>query len=283
MKRSIGWVVGLVILIAVVLWFLPRHRPATPTGESKKRTTASAPSPKAAAASDSTTKAAAARVAVPDVKAPPTPQAKSLTIRADQVLVKVNGVAITGKDLMPFDPANPDQTKSMSPEAYQYLLDRAIERELTFQEAKKEGVELTDSQRQQLDQLRQSLKKEEEEKVQKGLIAHMSSGAPVGAVIDFQVHDSTAAMLLNALLDNAGVPPQYVNSAVVMDYYKAHSNDYPPLPTDTNEVAAAWNEIFNDISQRLAPTMLQEHLAGRADYIQQLKSSAQIVTNQPSS
>src|SRR4051812_36769245 len=80
--------------------------------------------------------------------APKTPAAvaaeggKSLHVRRDQTVVTVNGVPIKGSALMAFHSGDGDD-HTMSTEMYEHLKKRAIERELTFQDAKKKGVQLS--------------------------------------------------------------------------------------------------------------------------------------------
>src|SRR5262249_35621053 len=83
--------------------------------------------------------------------------AQVVRVHADQVLATVNGVAISLKDLAPLDTAQGATDQLMSPEMYEFLLNRAIDREVTIQTARAQGLELSAEQRQQLDQMRASL------------------------------------------------------------------------------------------------------------------------------
>ena len=82
---------------------------------------------------------------------------ETVRIPAAKTLAKVNHALITLKDLAPLGQASSNAEKLMSAEMYRALLDRAIERELTFQAARAKGIELTEEQQRQREQVRETL------------------------------------------------------------------------------------------------------------------------------
>lgn len=206
-----------------------------------------------------------------------------MEFKPDEVVATVNGVPITGLDLVPLNSADPNAKFNLSKDMYQYLLDRAIVRELAVQEAKREGIALTPSQHQQLENQREKLRKTEDAEDAAGAIAHLNRTGTLQDQIEFQVRDNAAFFLLSALMDKAGVTPMLPSNVHVQEYYNAHAAEYGALPNDPDQKAAAWNQIYNDISMKLQPAILQAHGEERVQYIDQLKASAQITTNRPSS
>src|SRR2546425_13121403 len=81
--------------------------------------------------------------------------AEIVRVAAGKALAKVNQATITLKDLLPLSGSEAEQI--MSPEMFTFLLDRAINRELTFQTARASGIELTPEQQAQREQVRQTM------------------------------------------------------------------------------------------------------------------------------
>lgn len=124
------------------------------------------------------------------------PEASPRTFRAAQVVATLNGTAIKGTDVVAF-PAGRDE-QSLEASSYDALLQRAVDRELTFEAAKKQGVSLTDPQRAQLDEVR------------KQAAARGSTTPPFVPTrdeVNLEVRDAEANLLQTDLLAKAGTPP----------------------------------------------------------------------------
>lgn len=132
-----------------------------------------------------------------ELPATPEPTAADSTpavVKPDQVIVTVNGVAITGRQLVA---PGSDGEPSVSREMFDFLRSRAIDRELTFQEAKKQGIELTAAQQAELEQVRKNSKER---------------GVTDEAQLDFEVNDARAGLLQAALLAKALPAPAAAGS-----------------------------------------------------------------------
>src|SRR6516162_559602 len=77
-----------------------------------------------------------------------------LKLHPGEVLASVNSREITAKDLVPLNERDGEKETELPLESYQYLIDRAVNRELIFQAAKSAGIELDESQKDQLASLK---------------------------------------------------------------------------------------------------------------------------------
>jgi hypothetical protein len=75
---------------------------------------------------------------------------RRVTVKRDQVLAVVNGVPVSGADLMPGSRFKGGAGAAMDAEVWQEVLGRAIDRELMFQAAQAQGVTLTEAQQGEL-------------------------------------------------------------------------------------------------------------------------------------
>ena len=191
-------------------------------------------------------------------------------LKAGMVLAKVNGKNITLADLFPIQPGDTNAEQILSPEAYQYLLNRAINRELIFQTAKAQGVELSLGQQLQLDRFRQ-----ERQQAAPGDLKRLNSG--VGQ-FDFEVRDTTAMMLQNTLLENLGASANVTPDQVQL-YYLQHSHQYDPLPADEPARSQAWALIDRSIREQLAASVRADYQTTANAYIDQLKAKNEVVVN----
>ena len=286
--KTLKWIglviiVGLTVLV-VVLLFDRRSEPRTP------ESTASLPRPlpasdtKAAPATPAPERPAANQpVAVPPIVSPPAnvgrepgaATAQAVRVKPGQVLATVNGVAITLKDLLPLPPEKAGTEQVLSAERYGFLLDRAIEREVAFQAARTQGVELSVTQRKRLEDMRTRSGEREP-----GVFDTVQQNP---ANTEFEVHDATALLLQAALAEKARVPSPHVTSAQVQAYYQQHQAEYGALPAEPAQRQAAWEKIDQDIRQKLAPQVQAEHQESFQKFLEQLKAAAQIRKASPGS
>jgi len=192
-----------------------------------------------------------------------------------KVLATVSGVAITLQDLMPLPAVKAESEQALSAERYQFLLDRAIEREVTFQAARGQGLELGASQRQQLEQLRAR-----NERTEPGVFDTVQQNP---ANTEFAVCDATGLLLQAALAEKAGVPSPHVTPTQVQAYYQQHQAEYGALPVEPAQRAAAWERIDRDIRLKLASQVQADHQARFDQFREQLKATAQITAPEPES
>ncbi|MCW5550671.1 MAG: hypothetical protein KIS67_00755 [Verrucomicrobiae bacterium] len=196
------------------------------------------------------------------------PAAHLARVNPAQTLATVNGVPITLKDLLPLPPDKAHTEQVMSAEMFAFLLDRAVERELALQVAQAERLELTEPQRRRLAALR-----ERGERIAPDVFDSVQQN-PTN--VEFEQRDSAALLLLAALAERAGVPSPHVNAAQVQAYYLEHQADYGSLPADPAERRSAWEDINLAIRLVLSPRVQAEHQARFQEFVEQLKSAADI-------
>lgn len=193
------------------------------------------------------------------------PAENSLRIEAKQILASVNGRDLRLADLMPLSSATTEQT--LSPETYEYLLGRALNRELVLQAAKAQGLELNQSQREQLARYRSQRQQKEP-----GLVARLNGDQ---LQLDFEQRDMEAFMLQVSLLAQTGASPS-VQPAQVREYYRQHSLEFGDLPADEPARSETWEGIDFDIRTRLAQGERSRFQSQLLVYMDQIKARANI-------
>jgi hypothetical protein len=187
-------------------------------------------------------------------------------------LAKVNRVPLTLKDLLPVGHSPGGAEQVMSPETYEFLLNRAIERELSFQAASAQGIALSEEQRRHLEQVHQRMIERES---QPGVI-HLNRSGTMEDQIAFELRDATSQLLLNSLLAKAGAASPHVTESQVNQYYESHRADFAVLPSDASEREKARQQIDFDIRQKLALANAAEHQAQRQHFLESLRANAAI-------
>ncbi len=188
-------------------------------------------------------------------------------VRQDQTLASINGTAITLRDLFPIKAVATDVEQEIAPETYEYFLKRAIDRELTVQAAKAQGITLTESQSQQLAKM-QGLREQPEP----GLLQKFTVDA---AQIQFELRDAQAFMLQNNLLAQQGSSPN-VTADQVQAYYQMHVAELGEPPSEPEARQAAWQTIDINIRGQLAAEMRSKYQKELKDYLDQLRARANI-------
>jgi hypothetical protein len=183
-----------------------------------------------------------------------------VVVRPGQRVMTVNGVPITGKDLLPFGASHRGE-ESVSPQLYAHLVNRAVERELAFQAAKEQGIQLGEGQRQEVERVREAARKR---------------WISDRAALDFEARDAEGRLLLAELATRAGVPSPYATEADVERYYQAHREGLGDLPTDPAGRAAAWQRLQIEIRGLLAGELRAAHVQGTSQFIDELKARAAI-------
>ena len=136
--------------------------------------------------------AAPPAVAQAPVEKPAAPATKPFPSK----LPTVNGVQITGKDLVP------GGGEQAPPDATQEMLDRAIERELILQAASAQGVSLSTDQKQVLEGVRSGIENNPAYSGRNDL----QTRARMDAEIDFQIRETTAQLYLSTLMQSQDQP-----------------------------------------------------------------------------
>jgi hypothetical protein len=281
-----------IVLVAGILfaslWFIRKQQPHTipaspPSSAPGVPTTASgtgaptqsAPTPGAAAAAVKTQPAVAPETRVEKV-VPEQPVASTASVRIPvaKVLAKVNGTPITLKDLVAGVGADASVEQILSPAMYQALLERAIERELTFSAARAKGIELTEEQVRQREQVRQSLLARHAAPHES--VVQLNVTGTLEDRIEFELRDVTSQLLLNSLLAKAGIHPGEVTEDQVQEYYQGHLDQYGALPGAGPERSTGWQRIDYEIRQKLAPAVQAEYAVAVRKYLEQLKAEASI-------
>lgn len=233
-------VLGALAVAAGVTWFVKSGSQGTSSAA-----TVQAPRPVAAAVS-----AAPAVVAMPTVSAPAVASPKAVPVAGERVLARVNGMPITGRDLVAFGHATP-ASQSMSREMYDALLERAIDRELVVQEARKQGIKLDDVRAHQLEQVR----------------AAQAARTPGDeGQIEWEARDTEAHLLLDTMLEHAGISA-IATQKDVDAYYDAHRGEFGDMPRANADL---------DIRQTLAVDMTAAYQQNANAFRQKLRSAASV-------
>ena len=277
MRKSILFGAPLVacLLMAVILLLRPRPTEPQSPAASESLTPAASVAPANTVPVAATALVAANRASAivsPSVVAPVSGtggSAAMLRIQTGQVLATVNGVPIELKDLLPLPPGKEIAEQTLSAERYAFLLDRAVDREVTLQNARAQRVDLTESQREQLAKLRAR-----SELPVANLFDDLQHN-PANA--DFEARAAAALLLQASLAEKAGVPSRDVTAAQVEQYYQEHRAEYAALPPDAAQRQAAWEQIEQVIRVKLARQVLTLHDESFQEYFNQLRASAQIV------
>lgn len=186
-----------------------------------------------------------------------------LRIRSDAVLAAVNGHALTAGEVLP--PGSSNRPVSLA--VCQYFLKRAIDRELILQTAKAQGLQLDDSQRQQL-----SNSKDVREQPAPGQVRNLNGGASEMA---FEMQDAEAFMLQTSLLEKSGASPN-VTEEQVTAYYQQHASDFGDLPAEEPDRSQAWESIDVQIRHLLAPDARLSFQNQLTAYMNQIRANANI-------
>jgi hypothetical protein len=194
-------------------------------------------------------------------------------LNASQVLGRVNGVAITLKDLIPLDAVKAAGDQLLPRERFEFLLDRAVDREVTVQAARSQGVSLSGEQLQRLAEHKARSSTRED-----GVFDTLQHGPES---TDFQQRDLSAMALQHTLAEKAGVPSPYVTTEHVATYFEQYRGEYQALPADPAQRQAAWEIIEQDIRSKLAPGMQARHDEAMKKFGDQLRASAQISVAKP--
>jgi len=268
---SVG--VGIGVVAVLVLSQQPRHKPVAPPSQPEHSQPA-AQSP-AAPAMPTTQTPPKVVVAPPPVEAAAEKSEEPLKVvrvRANQVLASVNGASIMLKDLAGLPAAQAGADQAMSPEMYEALLQRAINREVIVQSARAQSVELTAEQQKHLAAMRARMERQQPDVVQLTMSPER---------VEFESRDAAALLLQVNLAAKAGLPSPYVTPELVERYYQEHKADYGELPADAAERRAAWQPIDSEIRLKLAPIVQAAHDEQMRKFVDDLKANANIVMVEP--
>lgn len=194
----------------------------------------------------------------------PGPSRAAVTVRADEVVARVNGKRLTARDVMAFEGI---REQSIDPDSFAQLRERAVERELTLAEARKQGVTLGDEQQRQLAEVRKQAE-------MRGSPA--TPGSSSADEVALEVRDAETAMLQTELLARAGTPPPSPTEADVEKYYQRHSEEFDELPADPTARAAARQKIDLEIRSLLANQQQESWAKQRQALLDRLRAAASI-------
>ena len=191
-----------------------------------------------------------------------------IQVNPTEVLAVVNGKQLKLPDLVPWNPVGTNQDLQFSHETFNYLLDRALNRELILQTARNQGVGLDDSQRQQLAEFRQQRTRREP-----GLVEALNRDSTQA---DFEMRDAEAFMLQATLLEKAGASPN-VTAEDVKAYYAQHAREFEGLPSDEIDGKQDWTKIDVQIRNLLAPIKREKFQSQMIAYMDQIKAKSNII------
>lgn len=183
-----------------------------------------------------------------------------VVVRPRQVVARVNGVEITGADLLAFDAAEGSE-QTMSAAMFTFLRERAVDRQLVIEDARARGIELDAPRQRQLDALRH---------------AALAQGELPPERVEFEVRDAAGPLLADALLAARGGRPPHTTQAEVDLYYSAHATEYEPLPEDADARAAARHRIDVAIRGLLNRTAQEAHQRAVRALLEELRGGAVI-------
>ncbi len=144
----------------------------------------------------------------------------------------------------------------MSRERYDFLRDRAIERELVLQAARAEGVTLTDDQKQEM----------------VTAVEDVEGQIGVRNAASFERRELRSRLLLNELAVRAGVESPFATQAEVDAYLQQHAAELGAPPDDAEARAA----MEARIREKLALDKQQAHGDALRELIDELKQKANI-------
>ncbi|MCU0781875.1 MAG: SurA N-terminal domain-containing protein [Akkermansiaceae bacterium] len=190
-------------------------------------------------------------------------------------LAKVNGVEITLKDLMPLNAAAATP-QDLRADAFAQLLGLAIEREIIFQAAQAQGVELTDEHRQSLEEVRSAA-------LARANAPYVLPGYDAEAQAAFEVRAESARMLEDVLLGASPIVYRPASPEDVETYYESHKAEFGKLPKNPAAREQAWQAIVAEIRSRLAYASSTEREQRRNQLLEELKAQAAIERLAPGS
>ena len=236
------------VLAGAAVWVALRpHDAKTPTGTSQSQAKVEAVAP-AAGATPAT--------------------GGTLRLKSDEVVASVNGHPVTAGQIMPMASTNGHDTVELSQETFDFYRQRAVDREVIFELAARQGIQLDNAQRQQLDNFK-SMRHQPEP----GGIAQLNRDK---AGDDLELLDAKAFMLQTSLLAAQGASPD-VTETQVENYYNQHAAEFGALPTDPAAREQAWSVIEVQIRHDLALTTRQAYGASVAAYMRQAEAQANVV------
>ncbi len=195
----------------------------------------------------------------------------TIHIKPTELLATINGVSLTLKDLLPLSAEKNETVQTLTTERYHFLLQRAVERELVFQTARAQGVELTREQKHRLQELRSA-----NDQNNPNVFDALRSNA---AHDDFEQRDISGFLLRTTLAEKAGLPSPYVTPEKVEQYYHEHQTEFAQLPVDNGARETAWRRIDADIREKLAPQIQAKYEKELEVYMNRLKSTAVMTVN----
>lgn len=187
---------------------------------------------------------------------PPGDSGAQEAVGRTETVVTVNGLALTGADVVAFSAADGDEL-SMTEEMYEFLVKRAIDRELTFQAARDKGIELDADGKAQLAQVRANAEER---------------GEADPARIAFEEKEARAQLLLKELVAADGAPPELADDAAVDRYLEEHAADIGALPKEPERL----QQIRIEVRQQLYTALAAKHEARVRDYLASLARHARI-------
>jgi hypothetical protein len=198
----------------------------------------------------------------------PSDPLESVELQPDVALAEVNGVTLTLKDLISVNRSE-SAAQTMRSDAYNHLLAKAIERQVIFQAAEAQGLELDEAQKHELETILDAAFERAGE-------PYVPAGYDAQAQGEFEIQVRTAELLLDLLLNEPGPPSQYVTPERVQEYYAEHQAEFDKLPEDPAARSQAWPPIEAEIRDRLTSEVFVQHERKRRQLLEVLKSEGTI-------
>lgn len=222
------------------------------------------PSEIAAAASTQ----AAQEVAMPEEKKEP----RVVNVPAYATLAMVNGTPLTLKDLVPLPAADDGMSVSMESDEYRARLRDAINTELTYQAARKGGIELTEEQKAVVDSIRARKQADIEEYRKQGILWTSVTEEQVA----FQQRRVAALLLQKNLMSANGMADVQITDDDITDYYQTHAAEFSPMPSDPLLKESAWANLKGQIGVKLLGLAREQETLANEQFLDDLRAGAAI-------
>ena len=270
--KTVKWLlIAAVVMggLGVAVAYKSRLQKPTPEAPAPAEQPVTQPEPAPAPVAQALAAARTAAAVQPNPVEPPPdePRLPMVDWAPGKPLAIVNGVAILPGDLMAI--SADAASVSLRSDAFQELLKRAVERELTFQTARARGVVLQPEQQADVERVRA-------EALARAGAPYTLPGYNAEAQAAFEAREREAQLLLNLLLGETGSPAAPATDEQIQQYYAAHAGEFSPLPRKAEAREQAWLLVESDIRAKLAAAAQSHNDEKRQRLFAELESQANV-------
>jgi hypothetical protein len=187
------------------------------------------------------------------------------------VVAVVDGTPLRAKDMVIFTPGGEERGESLSPEMFEFLRERAIDRLLVTREAERRGIGLGPEALAEIEKLALQFRYGPEV---------IAAAAPEAARVAFEQEEARGMLLLRALAESEGERLLPTDDDVAA-YLREHAAELSPLPADPVERVEKAREIDAEARAALAAGRWARCAAARTRLLEQLRGAARIEKSAP--